>query len=43
VTPEWFVGNSRNSAFLGAKLLGKATEVLVAGRWALKGGKVVEG
>jgi dihydroorotase len=43
VTAEWFVGKSRNSAFLGAKLLGKATEVLVAGQWALRGGKVVEG
>ncbi len=42
VTREWFVGTSRNSAFLGAKLLGKATEVLVDGEWALKGGKVVE-
>lgn len=41
-TPEWFVSKSRNSAFLGANLLGKASEVLVGGRWALKNGKVVE-
>ncbi|MFA5843461.1 MAG: dihydroorotase [Coriobacteriia bacterium] len=40
VTPEWFVSRSRNSAFLGAKLLGKASEVLVSGRFALRNGKV---
>jgi dihydroorotase len=42
VTPEWFASRSRNSAFLGAKLLGRASEVLVEGRFALKSGKVVE-
>jgi dihydroorotase len=42
VTAEWFVSRSRNSAFTGAKLLGKASEVLVEGRFALKSGKVVE-
>lgn len=41
VTPEWFVSRSRNSAFLGSKLLGKASEVLVGGCFALKNGKVV--
>lgn len=41
VVPEWFVSKSRNSAFLGAHLLGKASDVLVAGRWALRNGKVV--
>jgi dihydroorotase len=42
VTAEWFVSKSRNSAFLGTSLLGKASEVLVGGQWALKNGKVVE-
>ena len=42
VTAEWFVSKSRNSAFLGMSLLGKASEVLVGGQWALKNGKVVE-
>lgn len=41
VTPEWFESNSRNSAFLGRKLLGKASEVLVGGEFALRNGKVV--
>ena len=41
VTPEWFVSKSRNSAFLGASLLGKASEVLVGGAWALRNGRVV--
>ncbi len=41
VTPEWFASKSRNSAFLGQKLLGKASEVLVGGYFALKNGKVV--
>lgn len=41
VTPEWFCSKSRNSAFLGAHLLGKASDVLVGGRWALRNGKVV--
>lgn len=42
VTPEWLVGTSKNSAFLGERLLGKASEVLVGGRWALKHGKVCD-
>ena len=41
VTPEWIASKSRNSAFLGHKLLGKATEVLVGGRFVVRGGKVV--
>jgi len=41
VTAEWFVGKSRNSAFLGHKLLGKASDVLIGGYFALRNGKVV--
>jgi dihydroorotase len=41
VSAEWFVGKSRNSAFLGQKLLGKASDVLVGGYFALRNGKVV--
>ncbi len=41
VTREWFESRSVNSAFLGGKLLGKASEVLVGGRLALRNGKVV--
>jgi dihydroorotase len=41
VTREWFESRSANSAFLGARLLGKASEVLVGGRFALRHGKVV--
>lgn len=41
VTADWFVSKSRNSAFLGSNLLGKASDVLVGGRWALRNGKVV--
>jgi dihydroorotase len=41
VTPEWFVSKSRNSAFIGCSLLGKASDVLVGGTWALRNGKVV--
>jgi len=41
VTAEWFASKSRNSAFLGQKLLGKASEVLVGGYFALRCGKVV--
>jgi hypothetical protein len=41
VTDAFFEGKSANSAFLGATLLGKASEVLVGGRFALKFGKVV--
>jgi dihydroorotase len=42
VTPDWFVSKSRNSAFIGHRLLGKASDVLVGGRWALRNGKVVD-
>ena len=41
VSPEWLASSSKNSAFLGNRLLGKATEVLVDGRFVLRGGKVV--
>jgi dihydroorotase len=41
VTAEWFVSKSRNSAFLGQKLLGKASDVLIGGYFALRNGKVV--
>ncbi|HZL05857.1 MAG TPA: dihydroorotase [Coriobacteriia bacterium] len=41
VTHDWFASKSRNSAFLGQKLLGKASAVLVGGYFALKNGKVV--
>jgi len=41
VTPEWFQSSARNSAFLGMSLLGKASEVLVEGRWIVRNGKVV--
>lgn len=41
VTPDFFESKSGNSAFLGSELLGRATEVLVGGRFALKNGKVV--
>ena len=42
VTPTFFQSRSANSAFLGATLLGKASEVLVEGQFALRNGKVVE-
>jgi dihydroorotase len=42
VTPEFFESKSANSAFLRATLLGKAAEVVVGGRLALRNGKVVE-
>jgi dihydroorotase len=41
IAPAFFESKSGNSAFLGAKLFGKATEVLVGGRFALRNGKVV--
>ena len=40
VSAEWFVSKSRNSAFLGQSLLGRASDVLVGGVWALRNGKV---
>jgi dihydroorotase len=42
VTDGFFESKSSNSAFLNATLLGKASEVLVGGRFALKHGKVVD-
>ncbi len=42
VDEGYFESKSGNSAFLGATLLGKATEVLVGGVFALKNGKVVD-
>jgi dihydroorotase len=41
VTETFFLSGSTNSAFLAATLLGKATEVVVAGRLVLRNGKVV--
>ena len=41
VTPQFFESRSGNSAFLGKRLLGKASEVLVGGYFALRNGKVV--
>lgn len=42
VAPGFFESKSGNSAFLRATLLGKATEVFVGGRIALRNGKVVD-
>lgn len=42
VTREFFESKSSNSAFLGSKLLGRATDVLVEGQFALRNGKVVD-
>jgi dihydroorotase len=42
VTEQFFVSKSKNSAFIGATLLGKASEVLVEGQFALRNGKVVD-
>ncbi len=42
VTPAFFESKSANSAFLGATLLGKASDVLVGGYFALRHGKVVD-
>ena len=36
VTPELFCGKQHNSAFMGAKLRGRATDTVVAGRYVLK-------
>jgi dihydroorotase len=41
VRPGWFVSKSRNSAFLGSRLTGRASDVLVGGYFALRDGKVV--
>jgi dihydroorotase len=42
LAPGWFESRSVNSAFLGGKLLGRASEVLVGGNFALRNGKVVD-
>lgn len=42
VDESYFESKSVNSAFVGSTLLGRATEVLVGGRFALKNGKVVD-
>lgn len=42
ITPAFFESKSANSAFLGTTLLGKASEVLIGGQFALRNGKVVE-
>ena len=36
VTPELFCGKQHNSAFMGAKLTGRATDTIVAGKHVLK-------
>lgn len=41
LTGDFFESKSVNSAFIGATLLGKASEVLVEGQFALRNGKVV--
>ena len=41
VSADFFCSRSRNSAFLGSQLLGRATEVLVGGYFVLRNGKVV--
>jgi dihydroorotase len=41
IDADFFTSRSRNSAFLGSALLGKASEVLVEGQFALRNGKVV--
>jgi len=42
VSTDKFESRSRNSAFLGHNLLGKASETIVGGRIALRNGKVVD-
>lgn len=42
VTVEFFESKSGNSAFLGDTLVGKASEVLVEGQFALRNGRVVD-
>ncbi len=40
VTPELFCGKQTNSAFMGAKLKGRATDTIVAGKHVLSGCKL---
>lgn len=42
IAESFFESRSRNSAFLGRSLLGKASDVLVAGMFAVRNGKVVD-
>ncbi len=42
ITSAFFESKSTNSAFMGTTLLGKASEVIVGGRFALRNGKVVD-
>lgn len=42
ITKGFFQSKSHNSAFVGTTLLGKASEVLVGGQFALRNGKVVD-
>ena len=42
VSAAFFESKSSNSAFLGSALLGKASEVLIEGQFALRNGKVVD-
>lgn len=42
VSAAFFESKSSNSAFLGSTLLGKASEVLIEGQFALRNGKVVD-
>lgn len=41
-SPDFFEGKAKNSAFLGAELKGRATEVICAGRLTLHEGKLLE-
>jgi dihydroorotase len=41
VSQAFFESKSSNSAFVGTTLLGKASEVLIGGQFALRNGKVV--
>lgn len=40
VTPETFAGKQHNSAFMGAKLKGRAADTVVAGKHVLRDGKL---
>jgi len=40
-TPEYFRGRSKNSAFLGQRATGCATDVLVGGYWAMRDREVI--